>query len=121
MLLRALDGLSVVQHGLLKLGHQPGEITHRGHVVVPAERGLSEERNSQTKTVLNSLHAGRSVSSLHADVNIDQLLPAALLQLIQLQSGKHLIVSISVNLSEVWENDSRDYVSIQIPADSAGK
>ena len=47
-------------------------------------------------SICNSLHAGRSVSRLDTDINIDQLLPAALLQLIQLQSGIDFIVSMKL-------------------------
>ena len=86
MLLGVLNGLSVVQHQLLEVSHQPGEVGHGGGVVV--------------------LHAGRSVASLDTDVHIDQLLPTALLQLIQLQS------KIDQNITD-RSYQFTDYVSSQ--------
>ena len=55
---------------------------------------------------LNLLHAGRRVSRFDADINIDQLLPAALLQLIQLQS------KIDQNITD-RSYQFTDYVSSQ--------
>ena len=46
------------------------------------------------------LHAGRGVPGLDADVHVDQLLTAVLLQLIQLQP-KYLMTSADFNLYEV--------------------
>ena len=86
MLLGVLNGLSVVQHQLLEVSHQPGEVGHGGGVVV--------------------LHAGRSVASLDTDVHIDQLLSTALLQLIQLQS------KIDQNITD-RSYQFTDYVSSQ--------
>ena len=86
MLLGVLNGLSVVQHQLLEVSHQPGEVGHGGGVVV--------------------LHAGRGVASLDTDVHIDQLLPTALLQLIQLQS------KIDQNITD-RSYQFTDYVSSQ--------
>ena len=82
--LGALDGLSVLQHGLLELRHQPGEVVQRGHVVVSR---VNHRHTSPTCLLHYSLHAGRSVAGLDADVHVCQLLATRELQLVQLQPG----------------------------------